>query len=251
MVIPARRCKTKGGPGFTLLELLLVVALLLGLLGALVYNFGPMQTGANLDEGARQFEALVRFAGADAANSGRAVQFRFEETSTTETFESKSSLRVMREVDPVGQPGVFEDAREAQPFLAELMERIRVVEVKGGERPANQGTNELAEADGYVNTMPPITFFPDGSSDSATIVIRSLDELDLRQMTIQLTGVTGGIRTETKIITEFAATESTEEKDPDAEKTEGISSAPKEGDEMPTKLETISTNEFFFDDFPE
>jgi type II secretory pathway pseudopilin PulG len=78
MVISARRSKTKGGPGFTLVELVLVVALLLGLLGALVYNFGPMQRGANLDEGAKQFEALVRFAGAHAASTGRAVQFRFE-----------------------------------------------------------------------------------------------------------------------------------------------------------------------------
>ena len=247
MVISARRSTTKNGPGFTLLELLLVVVLLLGLLGALIYNFSPLQTGANLDEGARQFEALVRFAGAHAASTGRAVQFRFEETSTNETFSSAVPLKVVVEVDPVGQPGTFEEAREAQPFLAELSERIRFVEVKGGERPLNQGTNEVVEAEVYAKTFPPITFFPDGSSDSATIVARSTDPLDLREMKFELAGVTGGIRTEIRRIEEMVPVEWMDDEETTAERA-GESSAPKELAESPGKFETVSTNEFFFDE---
>jgi hypothetical protein len=242
MVISARRSRKSGGPGFTLLELLLVVVLLMGLLAALVYNFATLKSGASLDEGGRQFEALVRFAGAHAANTGRAVQFRFEESSTNDTVQAGPQLRVVREVDPVGQPGVFEEAREAEPFLTELLERIRVVEVKGGERPANQGTNELADAEAMVTTMPPITFFPDGSSDSAVIVIESRDPDDLRQMTIHLAGVTGSIRTEIKKMDEMVPVEWME--DEEGNKSVAENSGARDAPEQREKFETTTTNDF-------
>src|SRR5690349_9204775 len=128
MVTETRR-KNSGGLGFTLLELLLTVALLLALLAAVVYNFEAAKRGSDLEEGARQFEALVRFAGAQAANTGKAVQLRFGEdvtvsSSTNSVSEtSKDSmndipaiedledwgtkLRVVYEADPVLQPGMF------------------------------------------------------------------------------------------------------------------------------------------------
>jgi hypothetical protein len=211
----------------------------MGLLGALIYNFGALQKGASLDEGARQFEALVRFAGANAANTGRAVQFRFEADSTNDVASVGPQLRVMREVDPVAQPGVFEDAREADPFLTELLERIRFVDVRGGERPANQSTNEIAaftDESSMGNAMPPITFYPDGSSDSAAIVIASRDLEDLRQMTIHLAGVTGGIRAEINSQDEMPA-QTTADK-------------PLETPERLNDFETTSTNDFP-DEFPE
>ena len=75
MVIETRRKKTDG-LAFTLLETLLVVVILIALLGAIVYNFESARRGSDLEEGARQVEALVRFAGAHAANNGKAVQFQ-------------------------------------------------------------------------------------------------------------------------------------------------------------------------------
>src|SRR5829696_359020 len=133
MVIETRRRKPDG-LGFTLLELLLTVALLLALLAAVVYNFESAKRGSDLEEGARQVEALIRFAGAQAANSGKAVQLRFGDdvdvsSSTNSTFETSASsvndipaiedledwgakLRVVYEVDPVLQPGVFVDLPE-------------------------------------------------------------------------------------------------------------------------------------------
>lgn len=202
MVISARRIPRRGGPGFTLLELLLVVALLMGLLAAVVFNFTPLKTGASLEEGGRQFEALIRFASAQAANSGRVVQFRFDEATrsegdrtneTSEASEKTAPLRVMREVDPAGQPGVFEDMPEAQPFLADLFERIHIEDVKGAERPVNLGTNEVASAESVLLPKPPITFYPDGSSDTADILLSSRDPDDFRQLRIHLAGVTGMI----------------------------------------------------------
>src|SRR5688572_29081736 len=119
MVIETRRKKTDG-LAFTLLETLLVVVILIALLGAIVYNFEAARRGSDLEEGARQVEALVRFAGAQAANSGKAVQFRFGDdvtltSSTNSTSEISEDdfvpiehmdevtekLRVVYEVDPV------------------------------------------------------------------------------------------------------------------------------------------------------
>jgi type II secretory pathway pseudopilin PulG len=207
MVISARRTHRKDEPGFTLVELLLTVALLLGLLSVLVFNFWTLKSGAGLEEGARQFEALARFAGAHAANTGRAVQFQFEEASTNEIYAAGPQLRVVREVDPVGQPGVFEDLREATPFLEALRETIKIAEVKAAQRPANQGTNEVTTSEDFFALPPPITFFPDGSSDSADIVLASRDPDDLREMIIHLSGVTGTIRTEMRILDDFVPVE--------------------------------------------
>src|SRR4051794_12048016 len=109
MVISARRIPKRGGPGVTLLELLLTVALLMALLAAVVFNFAPLKTGASLEEGGREFEALIRFASAQAAQSGRVVQFRFDEavadsgsrtnegSEISEGAEKTKALRVMRE----------------------------------------------------------------------------------------------------------------------------------------------------------
>ena len=220
MVTETRRKKSDGA-GFTLLEILLTVALLLGLLGAVVYNFESAKRGADLDEGARQFEALIRFAGAQAANSGKTVQFRFgnevtfssnadtnsvSETSTNsvndfpaiEDLEDWGArLRVVYEPDPVLQPGVFVDLPEASSFLQALSDRVRIEKVQMPERPLNQSTNELAMAD--VAARPEVnsvTFYPDGSSETADIFLISREREDLREMVLHLDGVTGRVRKE-------------------------------------------------------
>jgi hypothetical protein len=219
------------------------VVLLMGLLAALIFNFGALKSGASLDEGARQFEALVRFAGAHAANTGRSVQFRFEETSTNDLSSAGPSMRVVREIDPVAQPGVFEDAPDAQPFLAELLERVRFIAVKGGERPVNQATNQISNLleETTAPTMPPITFYPDGSSDSAAIILESRDPEDSRRMTIHLAGVTGGIRTEIQQLDEMIPLEWMDDEEA---ATEPIAETTPDLPERSNDLETTSTNDF-------
>src|SRR5688572_20780973 len=68
--------------GFSLLELLLAVSLVLLLMGSLVFNFSNLLRGNQLAEGATQLETLMRFARAQAANSGRKVQLVFNAEST-------------------------------------------------------------------------------------------------------------------------------------------------------------------------
>jgi type II secretory pathway pseudopilin PulG len=231
MVFRTRRKRTDGA-GFTLLEILLTVGLLIALLGAIVYNFQSAQRGADLDEGARQIEALIRFAGAQAANSGKAVQLRFGDdatlssgtnsTANASTDASMNSslkstnavndfasmddmedwgakLHVVYEADPVLQPGVFVDLPEAKPFLDAIAERVRIDKVQRPDTAAtlSQGTNDLAAAQ---ETMPvaSVTFYPDGSSDTVDIALVSKEREDYREMIVHVDGVTGQIRKELK-----------------------------------------------------
>ena len=54
MNIPAGRLSRKTIRGFSLVELLLAITLVLLMLGAVVFNFSSVQQGAELDEGATQ-----------------------------------------------------------------------------------------------------------------------------------------------------------------------------------------------------
>ena len=180
--------------GFTLIELLLSVALLLLLVGAVVYNFSPLQRGADLEEGATQFEALLRFARAHAANTGRPVQITFQDDLDDTLGVSSESIRALWEPDPLGQPGTFETLPEASGYLRSILDLVTVAEV----RPlAGDGTElvPLDRADDSPATpFVPVNFYPDGSSDSAEIVLASRGSEDGRLLAVRLLGVVGSVR---------------------------------------------------------
>jgi len=299
MVTLTRRTKNDGG-AFTLLELLLTVALLMALLAAVVFNFQSAQQGADLDEGARQFDALIRFASAQAANNGKAVQFRFggdaalgspsatnssaiapatsanASTNSVNDFGSVddledwgAKLRVVYEADPVLQPGVFVDLPEAATFLEAIGDRVWIEKVQTPERPSNQGTNDLAVAQDAPATATSVTFYPDGSSETADIFLVSKAREDFRELIVHLDGVTGRIRHEFKSgddlvpvewmedenssqrnqasSPETATTDSSSEKSPTTEPAP-MPEDPAFAQPDPTKSETTKTNAF--DDFP-
>lgn len=188
------------GAGFTLVELLLAVTLLLLLLGAIVYNFSGLQQNAQLNEGAQQMEALLRFASAQAANSGRQVQIAFEENVVDGMSTAPRNLRLLWEVDPVARPGVFEPLLTAEEYVRGIndlvsVEAVRLMEsndldVVHSSEPLEQGTNSPSTP----ATLSAIGFFPDGSSDSAEIILASRAEDDTRRIVVRLQGITGSIR---------------------------------------------------------
>jgi type II secretory pathway pseudopilin PulG len=193
------------GAGFTLVELLLAVALLLMLLGAVVYNFSGLQRGAQLDEGAQQIEALIRFASAYAANSGKQVQIAFEEDVGEGLVVPLGNLRVLWEPDPVARPGVFEPLIAAAEYVRSIGDLISIEDVRLMENNRFETANEadrLAEdpaGNSLLVSFPPIAFFPDGSSDSAEITLASRSEEDGRRIAVRLQGITGAIHR--KVIT--------------------------------------------------
>lgn len=167
MKIGANPTKAEPKVGFTLVELLLAVALLLLLLGAVVFNYSALQRGARLDEGAGQMETLFRFARAQAASSGRAVRIEFVQASTDTSREGPlgihrtvdsnpppqmtgatsnaaaiGGLIVGWESDPFGAPGRFVPLSEAQSYLEQLDGEIRIVRVS---RPGARTTPSASE----------------------------------------------------------------------------------------------------------
>lgn len=228
------RARRTTGRGFTLVELLLTLVLILLLAAAAVFNLSSLQRGARLDEGAAQFEALLRFARAQAASSGRIVQVVCEEASASTSTSTNAAaaaaslgtnlvLSLRWEPDPLGAPGVFEPLPQTPTFLAALEDLVAVVNVhlldgssstspaapgfgSPGSGPAtSSGTNSTVILAGDESTpvsdasqsplLPPaITFYPDGSSDSAEFVIISQDEEDPRRLAIRLAGLTGAIQ---------------------------------------------------------
>ena len=190
------------GAGFTLIELLLSVALLVLLLGAIVFNFSGLQRGAQLNEGVNQVEALIRFARAHASNSGHQVQISFEENADDGSDVHLGNCRLLWEPDPVARPGFFEPLAEAGEYVRGLtdlisIESVRLVEGNSFEAAASDTSTAPSENAGDKSTdaaFPSIGFFADGSSDSAEIIISSRSEEDSRRIAVRLQGITGSIR---------------------------------------------------------
>lgn len=204
MTMRTGRRRSGAGQGFTLIELLLATALLLLLSGAMVFNFGTFRQGAELNEAALQMEGLLHFARAHAAQTGRRVQVNFEEQIDSDFFLALGGLRMLWEPDPLTQPGVFQPVVEASELVrrvteAVMIESVQPLDANGREwnvaSTAAEGTTEFLP-DEWLTTTPPINFYPDGSSDSAQIIITSWDYDDPRRLAVRLLGVTGTIRSQ-------------------------------------------------------
>jgi prepilin-type N-terminal cleavage/methylation domain-containing protein len=188
--------------GFTLIELLLAVAVMVLLVGAIVFSFSTLMTGSQLDEGVEQFENLVRLARAHAANTGRRVQITFQEEVTETSVVGTPT--VVWEADPLGNPGMFDTLWQVSAVLNSVNEFIAIDSSRrsgmaeayppGGEEPRPEWTEAGAEAPPWLT---PVTFYADGSADSAEIVLVSRSSDDTRRVVLHIEGITGALRRET------------------------------------------------------
>jgi type II secretory pathway pseudopilin PulG len=222
MMIETNARRRMSGRAFTLVELLLTVALIFLLSGAVVFNFASLQRGARLDEGLTQIESIFRYARAEASNTGRRVEIVFGNGLTPDATNApafgtaggaatNSRVQVLWEPDPVGAPGTFVALVAAAPLLERLDDLVQVREVRPGgsddfqlpgETPGfdafsagAEETNAPAAGNGLAaDFAPPVTCYPDGSSDSVEIILRSIDSDDTRRSLVTLSGETGALR---------------------------------------------------------
>ncbi len=192
------------GSGFTLIELLLSVVLLLLLAGAAVISFSTLLQGSKLEEGANQMESLVRYARAYAANSGKKVQLTFDELTEDGAIVPLGNLEVSWESEPLAQPGVFAPLADAALMARQVVDLVQIDEVRNvdgferGTRNAKGGTGEsqTSNEEPVPISFAPISFYPDGSCDSAEIVLSSRDSEEVRRVALRISGITGAVRRE-------------------------------------------------------
>jgi hypothetical protein len=183
-----------------LVELLLTTVLMMLLVGAVVFSFSTLQSHAQLEEGAQQLESLIRFVRAQAAHTGCRVQITFDEAVSEDLRVPLGNLFVSWEPNPLGQPGRFEPLFGAANLVESIAELVQVEDVAAlgfaaanplTPRPEGAVASEEVEA-----SFAPIVFYPDGSSDSAEIILASRAEEDTRRIAVRILGMTGAVRRE-------------------------------------------------------
>lgn len=204
--------------GFSLVELLLTLVLILCLAAASVFSYTALRRSANLDEGANRLQSLIRFAQAEAATTGRKVRLQFETGARPVSDDASESvelrnIKVTWESDFINAPGVFEvytNKAWSEDMVNELVGVEKVQPISpvqpsssvtpfpgitpdGGLTSTNGSDELLVEQQSSMDAFPAITFYPDGSCDSAEIVLASKNEEDDRRLAVRLSGILGSI----------------------------------------------------------
>lgn len=198
----------RGNRGFSLVELLLTLVLILCLAAASVFTFTAVYRSSNLDEGGDRFQSLVRFAQAEASTTGRKVRLQFVPVTPIEERDEIElrNIKVTWEADLLNAPGVFETHTNkawSETIVNELVGVRKVKTDQATEKMAeNENSNvssgaETAEAAELREEFPSITFYPDGSCDSANIVLASRNSEDERELEVHLSGLLGSVSTRT------------------------------------------------------
>jgi prepilin-type N-terminal cleavage/methylation domain-containing protein len=229
--------------GFSLVELLLTLVLILCIAAASVFTFTTLYRSANLDEGYDRFQSLIRFAQAEAATTGRKVRLQFpahafsNKTSDTEEKTELRDIQVTWEADALNAPGVFQaytNKSWSEEIVNELVGVQKVQSIQSPSVPeqsasvATLGTTSEESSPETVSSessdFPAITFYPDGSCDSAEIVLASRNPDDERRMEVRLSGMLGSVSSRTISSDEADTSEDADDADAAAEFDEVFSS---------------------------
>ena len=230
--------------GFSLVELLLTLVLILCIAAASVFTFTTLYRSANLDEGYDRFQSLIRFAQAEAATTGRKVRLQFPAhamSNKSSVSEEKTELRdiqVTWEADALNAPGVFQTYTNKSWSEEMVNELVGVQKVQSTQSPtvpeqstsvatlATTSTDESSPetVSSESSDFPAITFYPDGSCDSAEIVLASRNPDDERRMEVRLSGMLGSVSSRTISSDEADTLDNTDDAEAAAEFDEVFSS---------------------------
>jgi prepilin-type N-terminal cleavage/methylation domain-containing protein len=202
--VPARRgvwrARALGRPrgGFTLIEILLALVLIGLLAAAAAWSLGTFAGSQALGEGASRLETALRMARADAANRGRRLRLAFS--------EDDGRCIVLWEPDPLAEPGKFVEFTACTWADFVSLDGIRVERCELTAPSIYQMADFGAMGGGATASLfVPITFEPDGSSDSAIIEVSAADPREVRRAFIELDGLTGLVTTNLLTPEEFEA----------------------------------------------
>jgi len=179
-----RRC----APGLTLLEITLALGLVVMLLGVGIASFRGALDEVKISDSITRLSALLRSARAEAANTGRCYRLSFD----VETGQPAMAV----ESDPLGAPGEFFVYSAWWVDRAELPAGVRLIRCELTGDAAWMAMAAAARRDGDdESSFADVTFYPDGSSDSATILLAEDADEPAWGVEIKLNGVDGTIHT--------------------------------------------------------
>src|SRR6185369_8609902 len=147
----------------------------------------------------------------EAATTGRKVRLQFPahaESNKSSVSEEKSELhdiQVTWEADALNAPGVFQSYTNktwSEEMVNELVGVEKVQSIQSPNVPAQLAStatlpsasdDETAPQSSTATEFPAVTFYPDGSCDSAEIVLASRNSEDERRVEVRLSGLLGSV----------------------------------------------------------
>ncbi len=174
--------RTSGQSGFTLLELLLVIALLVILTGIVLPSFWGSLRAEALPTSARDLRSLIYVTRANAMLDGLRYRIRFPEPG--EMDDSTREYQPLVEVEslPIEAPGRYEEVRASWARDAVLDPNVRCVKLTLGmpkmledrfDGASHFGGEEDARRELWEVSL---VIEPDGTAEWATFLLVRLDD---------------------------------------------------------------------------
>ncbi len=195
----ARGLTLRPARGFSLVELLLAVALLAVLLTVTVAGLGGMAGRRQLSTGLEHLAATLRYAAADAAATGTIVELQVEPgTGDLVVYHQPRVAVDEANGDTAGTLVPYDGCPWASHLPNDLVRVARCERVGvSAHRTLTYGgaMEDRAATDAPLDA---VRFYPDGSSDFVELDVVSRDASDPRVGVVSLNGMTGRVQTSTR-----------------------------------------------------
>lgn len=178
-VVPGRR------RGYTLVEAMLVLGLMVVLSAMIVPNFLRQIEGDQMPRSGKQLRSLVTLVRAHAAFDSKRYRIRFPLESESDPMGGINQPLVEREDDPIRAPDIFNlvtapwaigetiarDVRCGEVRMGRpTVERLRELQTRAGEGIAEQRERRQRKEQ-FDPDLPPLYIEPDGTSEWVTFVL--------------------------------------------------------------------------------
>ncbi|MCX7013138.1 MAG: type II secretion system protein [Candidatus Sumerlaeota bacterium] len=178
--------------GFTLLEIMVVLAIIGLLTGAIIPLFSNRQKSEKLKASALQLCDAFNYCYSASVTEGRRYRWSWNEENRNYQF--------LREADPIGSPGEFRPAMVGGITDKTLPDGITIEGIYFAIVP---DVNDEDAAEQTPDLAPELNFYKDGHCDGAYIVLETVDpmaatqeeaEANAQYMTVSLNGITGRVK---------------------------------------------------------
>lgn len=189
-------CGRPGRAGMTLIEILLVLALLVMLASLVAITMGQGQERHRFADAANRFETVVRMCRATAQNENRRFRIEFGDAEGNVEFDTPTPIRVMWEPEHLTDPGVFKPYPLATWQSYVPSEELRVLRCRHIGASAYRTVSSLVggSEEEDEEALQSITFYPDGWSDSALVELAPLEFDSRLRVAIRMDGDSGNVR---------------------------------------------------------